>query len=220
MRVADRTARALMTQRRDVELLDLSHPLADVLAQARATRRGWLPVRDGDPDDIIGVISVKDLLMACEADAATDPRTLVQQAPIVIDVAGAAQVIGHLRETRVRMVLVFDEYGHFQGVITPLDVLGAITGSFADDADDEPACVERADGSFLVSGSMPVDEFAERMGISVTNERDYDTVAGFVLERLGHIPAVGEVFDHSPLRIEVLDLDGLRIDKLLVSRAA
>ena len=219
MRVADRSAKALMTPRREVELIDMADDPETILQQARASRRSRLPVRDGGPDEIVGVIAVKDILMNAEEGGAAKPlRELVREVPFVLDLADAPQVIDSLQAALVHMALVFDEYGHFQGVVTPMDVLEGITGAFLDEETDEPACVERADGSYLVAGWMPVDEFAERVGVPLPVERGFDTVAGLMLERMGRLPALGEVLAYGGFRLEVVDLDGLRIDKLLVSR--
>lgn len=214
MRVADRSARALMTPRTDVEVLDVNAAPAAALRLARETSRAILPVADGTPDAIIGVIAVRDLLIWKPASG--DLRALVREVPMVIDVAKAGQVIGKLRESPLNMVLVFDEYGHFEGVITPMDVLEGIAGSFDTAEEGEPDLVVRDDGSFLVSGSMAADEFADRMGLRLLPDREYETVAGLVLERLGHIPRLGEKLKVQSLEIEVIDLDGFRIDKLLV----
>jgi putative hemolysin len=137
-----------------------------------------------------------------------------------MDGADAVQLVDQLRRTTAHMALVFDEYGHFEGVVTAMDVLEAITGSFADEDDEGPAIVRRADGSLLVAGSMPVDEFAAELGLALDPGRDYETVAGFVLTRLGHLPALGESFEADGLCFEVVDFDGRRIDKILVARAA
>jgi putative hemolysin len=219
MRLADRSARALMTPRVDVEVLDLAAGPEAAMAQIRATRHTRLPVRDGDADEIVGVVAVKDALAAFEAGDGRDLRALVQEAPVVMDGADAVQLVDQLRRTTAHMALVFDEYGHFEGVVTAMDVLEAITGSFADEDDEGPAIVRRADGSLLVAGSMPVDEFAAELGLALDPGRDYDTVAGFVLTRLGHLPALGESFEADGLCFEVVDFDGRRIDKILVARA-
>jgi putative hemolysin len=117
------------------------------------------------------------------------------------------------------MVMVHDEYGHFEGIVTPSDLLSAIAGTFASDADlyDEPDLVEREDGSLLVSGQMPMDQLAEKIGLSLEEERDYATVAGHVLWRLKHLPELGESFDDQGWIFEVVDMDGRKIDKLLVT---
>jgi len=214
MRVADRTARALMTPRTAVEMLDLTAGPQAAQRQARATRRAILPVTDGGPDDVIGVIPVRDLLVW--RPAAGELRALVQEVPVVIDVADASVVIGQLRASSANIVLVFDEYGHFEGIVTPMDVLEGITGSFETPGEDERDFLVREDGSFLVSGAMPVDEFAERLSLRLPEDREYETVAGFVLDHLGHIPRLGECLTVQSVEIEVLDLDAFRIDKLLV----
>lgn len=217
MRLADRSARALMTPRREVEVIDLSDTLDEIRAQVRATRRNRLPVQDGEADSIIGIIEMKDLFEALAEDK-VDLRNLVREAPVVLDTTGALEVLRALRATHVHMALVFDEYGHFEGIITSSDVLEAITGVFQDEDEEEPAIVTRADGSFLVAGWMQVDEFSHELGIHVPRDADYQTVAGFVLAEMNRLPNVGESFEKGHWRFEVVDLDGRRIDKLLVSR--
>jgi putative hemolysin len=217
MRLADRSARALMTPRREVEVIDLSDSLDEIRAQIRATRRNRLPVQDGEADSIIGIIEMKDLFEAL-ADDKVELRSLVREAPVVLDTTGALEVLRALRATHVHMALVFDEYGHFEGIITSSDVLEAITGVFQDEDEEEPAIVTRADGSFLVAGWMQVDEFSHELGIHVPRDADYQTVAGFVLAEMNRLPNVGESFQKGHWRFEVVDLDGRRIDKLLVSR--
>ena len=218
MRVADRSASALMTTRHEVELIDLSDDFDTILQQARESRRSRLPLRDGGPDEVVGVISVKDILMSAEAGTHDALRALIREAPVVLDLSDATQVIDSLRGSLVHMVLVYDEYGHFQGIVTPMDVLEAITGAFRDEEVDEPACVERPDGSLLVAGWMAVDEFAERVNLPLPEDRDFDTVAGLVLDRMGRLPALGESVAYAGYQMEVVDMDGMRIDKLLVSR--
>jgi putative hemolysin len=219
MRFADRTAKALMTPRRDVELVDLNDDSDVIRAQLLDTRRSRLPVQDGEADQIIGVILVKD---AAAAFAGGDPfelRSFVQAAPIVTDTARALDVLKTIRASTVHMALVFDEYGHFEGVVTPGDILEAITGVFQEEGDDEPAFVRREDGSWLIAGWMPIDEFADLTGAPVGREGGYETVAGLVLNTANQLPNTGDRIDIGSWRFEVVDLDGRRIDKLLVSRA-
>ena len=119
------------------------------------------------------------------------------------------------------MLFVHDEYGHFEGLVTPADLLSAIAGEFASDQDigTDPQIVEREDGSLLVSGSAPADTLAERLGFDLPEDRDYATVAGFALAVLRHLPTVGESFIREGWRFEIVDMDGRKIDKLLVSEA-
>ncbi len=137
---------------------------------------------------------------------------------MVRDGLPALDVIDAMRKSPTHVLLVFDEYGHFEGIVTPMNILEAITGEFADDAGGEAKIVTRDDGSFLVSGWMPVDEFAETIGITLDPDRDYATVAGLVIDLMGQLPPVGAVLRLGAWRIEVVDLDGRRIDKLLVQR--
>lgn len=218
MRLADRSARALMTPRREVEHLDLADSPAEIRAQLRATRRSRLPVQDGEADSIIGVVTVKDMFDAFSDGDGRELRSMVQQTPVVLDTTGALDVLRAIRASPVHMALVFDEYGHFEGIITSSDVLEAITGAFQEEDDNEPAVVTRADGSFLVAGWMQVDEFSHELGIHVPRDADYQTVAGFVLAEMNRLPNVGESFEKGHWRFEVVDLDGRRIDKILVSR--
>lgn len=220
MRLADRTARGLMTPRRDVEVIDTEDDLDELREQLRATTRSRLPVRKGSSDEILGVLFVKDAYDFIAGDKKFEFQTLMREVPVVSDLTGALDVIQALRKAPAHMVLVFDEYGHFEGVITSGDILEAITGVFQEDEVQEPPIVARDDGSFLVAGWMAVDEFADHMGIGVGEDPGYETVAGFVLDELKHLPELGEKFTSHGWTFEVIDLDGRRIDKVLVSRAA
>lgn len=216
MRIADRTARGLMTPRHEVESVDVSDPPAEVLQRFRDSRRSRLLVRDGSDDDIIGVLTLRELL----AGDVTDLRPLVQEVPVIREGLPALNVIEELKASPAHMLLVYDEYGHFEGVVTAMDLLEAIAGDFPEPGDDEPKAVQREDGSWLVAGWMPADEFAEMIGITLPEDRGYESVAGLVLDRAGVLPDVGAHITLANWRIEVVDLDGRRIDKLLVSQLA
>lgn len=218
MRLADRTASALMTPRREVEIIDLTDDMETIRQQLHETRRTRLPVQQDEADAIIGVVFVKDVVQALAERQEVDVRNFIAQAPIVTDNTRALDVLKAIRASTVHMALVFDEYGHFEGVVTSGDILEAITGAFQEEGEDEPAFVAREDGSFLVAGWMPIDEFAEKIGIPVDSNASYETVAGLVLNTLNRLPAVGECFERGRLKFEVIDLDGRRIDKVLVSR--
>lgn len=220
MRLADRTARGLMTPRRDVEVIDTEDDPEELRAQLRATQRSRLPVRKGSSDEILGVLFVKDAYGFIAGEKQFDVAGLMREAPVVSDLTGALDVIQALRRAPAHMALVYDEYGHFEGIITSGDVLEAITGVFQEDEEEEPAIVPRDDGSFLVAGWMPVDEFAEQMGVPIGEDPGYETVAGFVLDEMKHLPELGESFTKNGWTFEVVDLDGRRIDKLLVTKAA
>ena len=218
MRIADRTARGLMVPRHEAETVDLRDPAAKIIARFRETGHSRLLVRDGSPDDIIGVLKSRDFLDTGTGATIDDLRALVIDAPVVRDGMNALDVLETLRTSPAHMVLVYDEYGHFEGIITPMDVLQAIAGEFSDGDEIEAKIAEREDGSLLVAGWMPADEFAERLGITLDDDRDFETVAGLVIETMGSLPKLGEHVTVAGWRIEVIDLDGRRIDKLLVQR--
>ncbi|MBM2294439.1 HlyC/CorC family transporter [Sulfitobacter pseudonitzschiae] len=220
MRVADRTARGLMTPRNEVETLDANIDKAALLQRLHDLSRSRVPVWDGEVDNIIGVLTTRDILAPALMNEPFDLRNLLREAPVVRDGKSALEVVDRLRTAPAHMVLVYDEYGHFEGIITPMDVQTAIAGEFPDHVTDELKVVTRTDGSYLVAGWMPVDEFAALLALDIAEDRDFETVAGLVLEEIGHLPDVGQVLKFQGWTIEVVDLDGRRIDKLLVSRAA
>lgn len=220
MRIADRTAKGLMVPRHEVETVETTDSPAVIIRRFRETGHSRLLVRDGGADNIIGVLKSRDFLDAGRSAAAPDPRALLIETPVVRDGMNALDVLETLRRSPAHMVLVFDEYGHFEGIITPMDVLQAIAGDFIEGEEIEAKIAEREDGSLLVAGWMPVDEFAERLGITLDEDRDYETVAGLVIESMGSLPKLGEQVEVSGWRIEVIDLDGRRIDKLLVQKIA
>lgn len=217
MRLADRSARGLMTPRPDVETLDVEDSYEENLAIILATSHSKLLVQEGDADSILGVLALSDLLPALASGQQPDLRKLVKPVPVVMEHADALDVVEEIRKSSAQMALVVDEYGHFEGIITFGDVLEVITGVYNEEPGDEPALVQRADGSWLVAGWMPVDDLAERFKIPVPKDARYETLAGYVLYNLNHLPAVGEYFERDGWRFEVIDLDGHRIDKVLVA---
>ena len=148
-----------------------------------------------------------------------DVRALIREAPTVLDAADALSVIEVLRATPSRMLLVYDEYGHFQGIITAMGLLEAITGDFMDPEGEDPDIVRRADGSWLVAGSESADEFAGETGFPVP-EGDFHTVAGMVLAIINRIPRTGDSFTHDGWTVEIADMDAMRIDRLIVTAPA
>src|SRR5690606_3547498 len=166
---------------------------------------------------ILGVIVVAELLPSLAKGEEADLRKLIRSVPVVMEHAEALDVIEAIRHSTVKMALVVDEYGHFEGIITYGDVLEVITGIYNEEPGEEPAVAQRADGSWLVAGWMPVDDFRERFNVPIPKDARYETLAGYVLSQLNHLPAIGETFDREGWRFEVLDLDGHRIDKVLIA---
>jgi putative hemolysin len=205
MRLGDRPVRAIMTPRREVDMIDLSENDETIRKAIAESIHSRLPVHDGAPDEILGVLQAKDLLNASLSGAQLNVRDHIREAPTAPDTADAIALVELIRETPLHMVLVHDEYGHFEGVVTNADILEAIVGESQTDAGPvEPDAIQREDGSWLISGSMAVDEFADRLGLPSP--------------QLGYLPDVGETFDVHGWRFEVVDLDGRRVDKILATR--
>jgi putative hemolysin len=216
MRLADRSARALMTPRRDVDMISIDAPPAEALREIERIGRPRIPLYRGD--DVLGVLYLTDAFTALAGNKPLDLPALMREVPVVSDMADALNVIEILRASPNHMALVYDEYGSFEGIITTGDILEAITGTFAEAKAEEPDVVARDDGSLLVSGSMAADEFCDRHNIPREEAGDYETVAGLVIHHLSKLPALGDKVFVAGWRIEVIDLDDRRIDKLLVQR--
>ncbi len=221
VRLADRPVREVMTPRTDVDWLDVDLDPAGIRDALLATPHTRLPVAEGSVDSVIGVVQARDIVAALFRGETLELRRLMRSAPVLPDQVDAMDALGALRRAEVPMGLVHDEYGHFEGIVTPADLLAAIAGDFASDAEpgDSPSLVVREDGSLLVSGQMPADALAERLGIDLPEDRDYATVAGLALAVLKHLPVEGEVFAEQGWRFEIVDMDGRKIDKLLVREA-
>mgnify|MGYP006189197789 CR=1 FL=1 len=226
MRLGDRTAESLMTPRTDIAWLDAAGTLADNLAVMQETPFSRYPVYRGDDQHVLGVLEAKTLIGALTARGlGTEPPALfgaLTDTLFVSESTHALKLVEILREEQQSMALVVDEYGDIQGLVTISDVMDAVLGRLqAGEAHDEEALVvEREDGSLLVDGGLHIDELRELTGerLADSEEHDYHTAAGLVIAHFGRIPHVGEHFMLGFWRIEVVDLDGPRIDKLLLQR--
>jgi putative hemolysin len=220
LRLGDRPVRGLMTPRSDVDWVDLTASKEQQIAAIIATSHTRVPVGTGSADMLVGVLRTREPLAALATGQEFDIQAYVRKAPIVPETMDALEALEMLQQAEVPMALIHDEYGHFEGIVTPADVLEAIAGMFRSDAEgEEPSAIPRDDGSWLLAGWMPADEMADQLGITLPARRDYQTVAGFVLAHLMHLPATGEAVEASGWRFEVVDLDGRRVDKVLATRA-
>ena len=219
VRLADRPTREVMTPRTDVDWVDVDSSPEELREALRATPHSRLPVAEGSVDQLVGVVQARDIVTAFIEGRPLDLRALLRKAPIVPDHMDAMDTLAVLRDAEVPIAFVHDEYGHFEGIVTPADLLAALAGVFASDfeAGEEAPLVEREDGSWWVSGSLPADALSDQLGISLPESRDYATTAGFALSVLKHIPEVGERFTHAGWQFEIVDMDGFKIDKLLAS---
>ncbi len=221
VRLAERPVREMMTPRTEVDWIAADADPQEIRETIEDSSHSLLPVADGSPDTIIGVVKVRDVLAALVAGRPADLRAMMRKVEVVPDQLDAMDALRVLQSAEVAMAVVHDEYGHFEGIVTPVDLLTAIVGNFASDSDDGdlPSVVEREDGSLLVSGSLSADALADRLRLDYGEDREFGTAAGYALSVLKKLPHEGEHFTDQGWRFEVVDMDGRRIDKLLVSRA-
>lgn len=219
MRLGDRPVRAVMTPRHDIDWIDLNDDEATIRREIRESQHSRFPAARGDADEAIGVILAKDLLDAYLDGKPVDPRAFVREAPAIPDSMDALHVLELLKNSPIGIALVVDEYGHCEGIVTASDILQAIVGEFRDvEEPQHQNAVRRPDGSWLLDGAMPADEMADLLNVALGEDRDYHTVAGFMLYGLKRVPRTGETFDRFGWRFEVVDMDGKRVDKVMAQR--
>ncbi len=221
MRLGDRTVESMMTPRTRIVWLDANAPFLDNLAEMQETPYSRYPVyRDSDAE-VLGLLEVKSLLDRLQ-EREPDLFVTLRPAVFVSESTHALKLLEIFREEQQSLALVVDEYGEVTGMVTVNDLMGAVLGRLqsGETPNSEALVIERADGSLLVDGSLPVDELREIIGqrLPHLDDHDYHTAAGMAIAHFGRIPTTGEFFEWSNWRIEVVDLDGPRIDKLLLMR--
>ena len=220
MRLGDRPVASVMIPRTDVAMLSVDAKPDELAKLMASTNHSRFVVYEGSKDHIVGVLQLKDVTAALLKKRVFNVKRLMKQAPFIPDTADALDVVNTLKESEVHVGLICDEYGNFEGIVTTADILEAIVGSFKEDkGEPEEAVVARDDGSWLVAGWANVDVLTDTIALQLPEKRDYHTVAGFMLDGMGRLPKVGEHFERGKWRFEVMDLDGRRIDKVLVSEA-
>jgi putative hemolysin len=219
VRLADRPTREVMTPRIEVDWIDVDADQETIRRKLIEASHNRIPVAEGSVDRLIGVVQARDVVSCLIAGREIDLRVLMKPAPVVPDQLDAMDAMNVLRDSEVPMAFVHDEYGHFEGLVTPGNLLTALAGKFISSADfdADPPLVERDDGSWWVSGSVSADAMAENLCISLPEDRDYATAAGFALSVLKHLPEVGERFSYRGWQFEISDMDGRKIDKILAS---
>ncbi len=199
--------------------MKLPQEIVERVLNSRHTR---FPVARGDLDSVLGVVSARDVLAQFLRGGEFDLQPWLQPPLFVPDSMTVLKVLEALRTARVSLALVIDEYGGVLGMVTHYDVLEAIVGELGEAGESEEALlVQREDGSWLMDGLLPIDRFKEVFDLETLPDEErvgYQTLAGFILSQLGVIPTAGQVFEWSGLRFEVVDMDGRRIDKVLVYR--
>jgi putative hemolysin len=221
-RLADRRVEALMTPRTEIDWLNLSDSSEALQARIHASPRSRFPVARGSLDNVVGLAEAKKMLGTCITGSLVSLEDVIEPAIYVPESLPALVLLEKFKAGAAsRTALVIDEYGIISGLVTPYDIVEAIVGELPDlGAPDEPMALRRADGTWLIDGMMPLDEFKDKLGArQLPNEERgfYSTVAGYLVAQLGHVPVATELFEADNWRFEVMDMDGHRIDKVLVT---
>jgi len=213
--LGDRNITSIMTHRTDIVWLDIAEDRTSVKEKIKEHQHSVYPLCEGNIDDIKGVVYVKDLYLHPDAPLAD----LMKDALFVPENNSAYQVLEKIKQTKIHYAFVVDEYGSMQGMITVKDILIAIVGEMPEAEDDEYAIVERKDGTFLIDAQIQFYNFLTRFDKTIwinEGENQFDTLAGFVLHHLKRIPKTGDTFEWRGFNFEIVDMDGQRIDKVLV----
>jgi putative hemolysin len=220
LRLADRSAGELATPRTQVEWLDLEDSPQELWSRIVGSQHAYLPAGRGSLDELVGVASVRELLLLAPGEGlAADVERVVQTADFVPEGASGVMLLELFRRTGRSVAIVVDEYGGIHGIVTLTDVLEALVGDIGPVQSSEPGIAVRSDGSLLVDGLFGIDDFKDQLALEeLPGEAQFQTVGGFVVFQLGHIPAAGELFTYAGRTFEVVDMDGARVDKVLVTR--
>lgn len=223
LRLGERRLGELLTPRLSIVALDVDAPPEVNWSKVADSGHFYFPVYEGGLDRILGVVSVKDLWARIAAGEPPDLRALLRHPLYVPEGVSALRALERLRETASPLALVMDEYGGVEGLVTLHDVLQAIVGELPTPEETEPMAVEREDGSWLLDGMLPVSDLAEILGPGAGEAgelKDFQTVGGLVMGRLGRVPVTGDRCEWNGYHLEVVDMDGRRVDKVLVSTVA
>lgn len=216
----DRHVESLMTHRMDVTFIDVSDTPAEIHKKVHESGHSHYPVIDGEPDAVLGVIHVKDLIGRPDGRPPGVIRERVSPATVLATSVTGLKALELFKRSDTHMAIIIDEYGTTQGIVTAFDLLEAIVGELASNIEpgEEPQILKREDGSYLVDGLTPVDEVHLEIGVEgFDRNADYQTIGGFIIDELGRTPKTGDVLERFGYRFEVVDLDGRRIDKIIIS---
>jgi len=218
LHLADHSVRTIMTPRPEIVWLDADEDAAELMPKIIAAEHSRLALCEGSIDEVLGFVHVKDLLAQIATGKPLAPRACLRQALTVHESTTVLRLLDLFRQQAANLAIVLDEYGGVQGIVTPRDIFAAIAGEFAEDAADEPGVTRRQDGSWLVDGRTRVTDLERAIGARELFDEEYATAAGLVLHQMGRLPHVGEAIAFAGYRFEVVDLDGRRIDKIIVTR--
>lgn len=214
-RLGDRRISSLMTPRTEIVWLNIQDSLEENQKKMMGGQYSRFPLCDGDLDHVLGLVEAKDMLATLFAGKPLDLAALNEEPIYVPEAMTSAKVLELFRESGVHMAFVIGEYGGLEGLVTVQDILEAIVGEGGEDAE----VVQRKDGSWLLDGLLSVDDLKDHLEVDDLPGEigHYETLSGFIMAQLGHIPKEGDAFEWSGFRFEVIDMDGMRVDKVLVN---
>ncbi|MEP5937591.1 MAG: hemolysin family protein [Erythrobacter sp.] len=220
VRLAERPVRDMMTPRTELDWIDAAASEKEIWRAIKESPHSLLPVADGSPDTILGIVKVREVLALMVAGKPVILEELMIKAEVVPDQLDAMDALRVLQQADIAMAMVHDEYGHLDGVVTPVDLLTAMAGNFVSDQDegDSPLMVERPDGSLLISGALSADALSDQLDLDYEDTREFGTAAGYALSVMKKLPVEGESFTDQGWSFEVIDMDRRRIHKLLVRK--
>ena len=223
-RLSDQTVDALMTPRTELDWIDLEAPVEESLKEIAGSTYHYFPLVRGNPDNVVGVISSKGLLDAYIRRDNIDLEKIAEPPLFVPESKPALSLLDDLKASESNFAVVLDEYGGFSGMITPYDLLNELVGdvtNIGEEPNDEDEVLIRDDGSWSFDGMIDIEEFKDTIGVKELPDESrigYQTLAGFILSQTGSIPSAGFCFDWNGFHFEIVDMDGLRIDRVFVSR--
>lgn len=222
IRLDDRDVKSIMTHRTEVVFIDVEDSIEDIRRKVHEAGHSRYPVTAGNADDLKGIVQAKELLdSALSNQGKIDIMSHVKDVMVLPESASCLQALESFKKNHINLIVIVDEYGSTQGIVTSSDILEAIVGVLPSnyDHDDQMKIVERVDGSWLVDGRTPIEEIHLSIGLNeISADEDFDTIAGFLLEALRKTPKEGVVYEEFGYRFEIMDMDGHRIDKVLISK--
>ncbi len=219
--LGDLNVNDIMTPRPDVVSIDIDAQPEDLLERITTSGHSQFPVYSHDPDNVLGIVSTKDLWAQSLVEKKQDLQSILRKALFVPEAMQALKVLELFKRSRTHVALVIDEYGIVQGIVTLHDILESIVGDLpSSEVAEDASTVRREDGSWLIDGLLPIEKFKEIFNLADMPEEDaghYHTIAGFILFRLNQMPTIGSRLEWASYKFEVIDMDGNRVDKLLVT---
>jgi len=220
-RLDERMLGSLMIPRADIVYLDVEQPLDESIRRAVESEHARFPLCRGGLHQVLGLVDTKMLLNLTVRGGVTDLETVAEPGVFVPETLTGMELLDHFRASGTQLVFVVDEYGEVQGIVTLHDVLEAVTGEFTTENGEDSWAVQREDGSWLLDGLIPIPELKDLLDLKSVPEEDkgrFNTLSGMLMWLLGRVPATGDVAQWGQWRLEVVDLDGKRVDKVLASR--